>query len=167
MRKIIRFTLVLTVALALSACNFPFMPTPGGPSVVGLRVEVQNATGPFNAPDQVINYTYTVTNTGTSRLAGPVIITDPQRQITCPDVNTVGNKDGFLDFNESITCTGTYRITQADLTTGSVTNNAKANVGGVDSLPAVVTVPLNVTSSVLKLTKTANPTTYSAIGQQI
>src|SRR5687768_12882173 len=104
MRKYIRFTLVLTLVLALSACNFPFFTPPEGPSVVRLAVEAQNSTGPFNTPGQVINYTYAVTNTGNSRLAGPVIVTDAQRQISCPDVNTVGNQDGFLDLNESITC---------------------------------------------------------------
>src|SRR5688500_19099678 len=166
MRKYIRFTLVLTLVLALSACNFPFFTPPEGPSVVRLAVEAQNSTGPFNTPGQVINYTYAVTNTGNSRLAGPVIVTDAQRQISCPDVNTVGNQDGFLDLNESITCTGTYSITQADLTTGSVTNAATANVGGIDSNPSSVTVPMNA-SSVLTLTKTADPTTYNTIGQQI
>src|SRR5688572_32777431 len=165
MRKFIRFTLISSAVLALSACNL-FSSNPslsGDTSVLRLTVQAQNATGPFNTVGQVINYTYAVTNTGNSRLAGPVIINDPQRQITCPDVNTVGNNDAYLDFNESITCTGTYSITQTDLTTGSVTNVALANVGGVNSNPSGVTVPLNVTSSVLRLTKTASPTSYTAI----
>ena len=167
MRKFIRITLVLTIMLALSACTFPFTPT-GVDSVLRLTVQVQNATDTFNTPGKIINYNYTVTNTGNSRLAGPVIINDPQRQVTCPEVNTVGNLDVYLDLNESITCTGTYSITQADLTTGSVTNVATANVGGVNSNPSGVTVPMNtVPSSVLTLTKTANPTTYNQIGQTI
>jgi uncharacterized repeat protein (TIGR01451 family) len=167
MCKFIRFTLASIIGLALSACSFPFNPVVPDASVLRLTVQAQNATGPFNTVGQVINYNYVVTNTGNSRLAGPVIITDAQRQITCPEVNTVGNLDAYLDLNESITCTGTYSITQTDLTTGSVTNVATANVGGVNSNPSGVTVPMNATSSVLKLTKTANPTSYNQIGQTI
>ena len=170
MRRFFRLILVLTVVPALSACNL-FSSNPslsGDTSVVRLTVQVQNASETFNTPGQVIKYSYTVTNTGNSRLAGPVIVTDPQRQVTCPEVKTVGNLDDYLDFNESITCTGTYAITQGDLTTGSVTNIATANVGGVNSNPSGVTVTLNAApSSVLKLTKTANPTTYTQIGQTI
>ena len=133
-----------------------------------LNVQAQNAGETFIAEDQGIRYNYVVTNTGSARLAGPVIITDPQRQITCPDVNTVGNNDAYLDFNESITCTGTYSITQTDLTTGSVTNVAIANAGGVNSNSSGVTVPMiPVPGSVLTLTKTASPTSYTAIGQTI
>lgn len=167
MGKFIRFTLILTVVLALSACNFP--PTQALlESGLRLTVQAQNATGPFNTAGQVINYSYAVTNTENSRRAGPVIVTDAQRQITCPDVKTVGNQDAYLDFNESITCTGTYSITQADLTTGSVTNIATANVGGVNSNPSGVTVPMNAApSSVLKLAITANPTSYNLVGQTI
>ena len=95
-------------------------------------------------------------------------MTDPQRQVTCPDVTTVGNLDAYLDLNESITCTGTYSITQNDLTAGSVINIATANAGGVNSNQSGVTVAMNAApSSVLTLTKTANPTTYSQIGQII
>ena len=170
MRRLIRFILVLTAVLALSACNL-FSSNPsvaGDTSVVRLTVQATNATDTFNTPGKVINYSYTVTNTGNSRLAGPVIVNDPQRQVTCPEVNTVGNLDAYLDLNESITCTGTYSITQTDLTTGSVINVATANVGGVNSNPSGVTVPMNAPpSSVLTLTKTANPTTYSQIGQTI
>jgi len=170
MRRLIRFILVLTAVLVLSACNlFSSNPSVAGDiSVVRLTVQATNATDTFNTPGKVINYSYTVTNTGNSRLAGPVIVNDPQRQVTCPEVNTVGNLDAYLDLNESITCTGTYSITQTDLTTGSVTNVAIANVGGVNSNPSGVTVPMNAApSSVLTLTKTANPTTYNQIGQTI
>jgi len=170
MRRLIRFILVLTAVLALSACNL-FSSNPsvaGDTSVVRLAVQATNATDTFNTPGKVINYSYAVTNTGNSRLAGPVIINDPQRQVTCPEVNTVGNLDAYLDLNESITCTGTYTVTQTDLTTGSVTNVATANVGGVNSNPSGVTVPMNAApSSVLTLTKTASPTTYNQIGQTI
>ena len=67
------------------------------------------------------------------RLAGPVTVADDKATVVCPDVNTVGNNDGFLDPAESITCTASYTITQADLNAGSVTNTAKASADGIDS----------------------------------
>src|SRR6266508_5702924 len=107
MPKFIRFTLVSIAMLALSACNL-FAPNPGveSVSVVKLTVKVQNATDTFNTVGQSINYDYEITNSGTSPLAGPVIVTDPQRQITCPPLD-----DNDLDPNETTHCTGTYAIT--------------------------------------------------------
>ena len=53
--------------------------------------------------------------------------TDDKATVTCPAVSTVGNLDAFLDPGESITCTASYTITQADLNSGSVTNVATAH----------------------------------------
>jgi len=166
MGKTTRYILMLVAVLFIAACTLPGCYPPDN-TLLRLRVEVQNAGETFIAEDQGIRYNYVVTNTGNSRLAGPVIVTDPGRTVDCPEVKTVGNLDDYLDFNETITCTGTYKITQTDLTTGSVTNVAIANVGGVNSAPTGVTVTMNATNSVLKLTKTANPTTYTASGQTI
>ena len=88
----------------------------------------------------VITYSYLVTNTGNVRLAGPVTVADDKATVTCPAVNTVGNNDGFLDPGEAVTCTASYSITQADLNNRSVTNTAKATVGGTDSNEDKVTV---------------------------
>ena len=89
----------------------------------------------YDAVGDVISYSYLVTNNGNVRLAGPVTVTDDKATVTCPNVNTVGNLDGYLDPGESITCAASYSITQADLNNGSVTNTAKASVGGTDSNP--------------------------------
>ena len=159
MPTFIRFTLVSTIVLVLSACNFP--PTP--PGSVSLTVEHENKTETFNTVEQTIRYNYIIKNTGTSPLAGPVIVTDPQRQVTCPPLD-----DNDLDPGETTICTGTYPIKQTDLAAGSVTNIVTATVGTVLSNPSGVTVTLNTPpSGVLKLTKTANPTTYTASGQTI
>ena len=48
-------------------------------------------------------------------------------------MTTVGNLDGFLDPGESITCTATHTITQADLERRLVTNIATASADGTDS----------------------------------
>src|SRR6185436_9158510 len=99
--------------------------------------------------------------------AGPVTITDDKAtDEACPNVNTVGNLDGFLDPGESITCTASYTITQADLNAGSVTNVAQAHADGTDSNTDTQTVTA-VQSPALTLVKTATPSTYDSVGDVI
>jgi hypothetical protein len=106
-----------------------------------------------------------VTNNGNTPLAGPVTIADNKvTGIVCPNVNTLGNLDNNLDLNESITCTGTYRVTQGDLNAGSVSNNATATVGGVTSTISSTTVPMGsvimfATGTALALTTSPDPMT--------
>ena len=87
----------------------------------------------YSAVGQSISYSYLVTNSGNVSLAGPVTVLDDKATVTCPNVNTVGNNDGFLDPGEAVTCTASYTITQADLNAGSVTNMATAYGGGTNS----------------------------------
>jgi LysM repeat protein len=125
-----------------------------------------NTSVPFDAVSKVINYTYLIKNTGAQSLPGPVSVVDNKTIPACPEVTTVGNADGNLDTNEEVTCTGTYTITQADLDAGSVTNSVTASVGGTNSNPVSFTV--NMTQNrVLTLSKAANPTTYTQLGQVI
>ncbi len=88
-----------------------------------------------------IGYSYLVTNSGNVSLAGPVTVADDKAtDESCPDVSTVGNGDGYLDPGESVTCTASYTITQADLNAGSVTNVATASADGTNSNPDEETV---------------------------
>ena len=81
----------------------------------------------------IINYEFVVTNTGNVSLNGPVTIDDDKTtNETCPAVKTVGDFDDMFDPGESMTCTASYTITQADLDTGSVTNVA-SSAGGINS----------------------------------
>jgi uncharacterized repeat protein (TIGR01451 family) len=154
--------------LVLSACNLF-----GPPSVIGttpvvrLVVQTQNGATTFSQAGEVINYNYAITNTGSTPLAGPAIVSDLPRQVACPDMNTVGNKDNYLDLNETITCTSSYTISQSDFNTGSVTNVAIANVGGIASNQTGVTLTRSTPSSTLVLTKTASSQTYGQAGQTI
>ncbi len=108
---------------------------------------VKNVQEPsFSAAGDVLHYSFVVTNTGFARLAGPVVVTDDKAtDEACPAVTTVGNLDGYLDPQESITCTATYTVTAADVTAGSVTNIASAGAGGFTSNTATKTVNLVVT----------------------
>lgn len=77
----------------------------------------------YNAKDQYIIYNYNVTNSGNVDIFGPINVTDNRINGGIPFTET-GNP------NLSPGTTGTvgigYRITQADIDTGSVTNSAYA-----------------------------------------
>lgn len=171
MNKLIRNSLSSIIIFILSACNLfgPQTTIIGNTPVVRLTVQTQNGSTTFSQAGQVIPYNYVVTNTGASPLGGPVIVLDGTKQVTCPAVNTVGNLDNYLDLNETITCASPYTITQADVTTGSVTNVATATVGGVTSNQTGITLTLGSgqPSSILKLAKTSSSQTYGQAGESI
>jgi uncharacterized repeat protein (TIGR01451 family) len=132
-----------------------------------LTVETRNGAETFSQVGEVINFDYIITNTGSSRLAGPALVSDTPRLVTCPEINTVGNADIYLDQNETITCSASHTVTDADMATGSITSLATANVGGVASTQAGVTLNKAQPVSAMTLTKTANSQTYGQIGQVI
>ena len=95
----------------------------------------------YDSVGDVLHYSYLVSNSGNVRLAGPVtMVDDKTTDEACPNVNTVGNLDAYLDPGESITCSATYAVTQADLNSGLVTNTATASAGGTISNQDSVTV---------------------------
>ena len=165
-------TLVTIVTLVLSACTINTTPTPEPPSqpalpefALELTVSADTST-PFNTVGQEIKYSYLVRNSGSNSLAGPVNITDDKAATSCPDVGSLGGATADLDPNEQITCTGTYPITQADLDTGSVTNNATASASGTTSNAG--SFPVTMTQNpALTLSKAANPITYNKVGDVI
>jgi hypothetical protein len=88
----------------------------------------------------MITYNYVITNTGPQSLRGPVIVEDAPRQVSCPPLNTVGDLDNDLDFNESVTCTALYTPGEADRSAGSISNRARAIVGGMASNESTFTL---------------------------
>ena len=168
-RSLILFAVVVTI---LTSCSFFNNNTQTAiaqstqallPTGVVIELTVQADTSvPFTTVGQIIKYNYNVKDIGTLSAPGPVTVAGA----ACPDINTVGNKDAVLDVSETLVCTSTYTITQADLNKGSVITIATANVGGVNSNPVTTTVA-TVPPVILKLTKTANPTTYNNVGQII
>ena len=173
MNRIIYSILLPITILALAACN---LNNPSGPPAVAafpavtLITQVQNASDTFNSAGQIINYSYTVTNTGTMPLAGPVAVAGNKALGTCPDLTTIGNLDATFDPNEIIVCSGSYTITQADLTAGSVTNIATAIVAGTSSIQADAVVVLGENlgeNKALTLTRSAEPATYNEAGQTL
>jgi uncharacterized repeat protein (TIGR01451 family) len=124
-------------------------------------VTVEAATGPaisiaksadtktYSAVDQTITYTYVITNTGNVTLTGPFTVTDNQIGDPKGTAFTCGDAGATLNPGQTLTCTAPYKITQSDITAGSVTNAASAHVtfGRVtfDSEVATVTATFTAT----------------------
>ncbi|MFN8411530.1 MAG: LysM peptidoglycan-binding domain-containing protein [Anaerolineales bacterium] len=177
MKHLLRLLVLSTMLLSvLTSCSFftanaaqsnIALATATSTGAIQLTVQADTSV-PFNTVGQVIKYTYTIKNAGTTALTAgqPTDITVIGATVTCAAMNTIGNLDTLLDPNEAITCTSSYPLTQADLDKGSVITNTTAIVFGNPSNPVTTTVT-TVPSSVLKLTKTANPATYDHAGQII
>ena len=138
---------------------------------VGIELTTQYDTAVvYNAVNQIVKFKYNVKmirNDLTDSTPPNLVITiSTGGTAVCPAINTVGNLNDRLDTGEIIQCTFDYPILQTDLDKGSITNVATANIYGVNSIQVTTTVPA-VSSKVVTLTKSANPTTYSAAGQTI
>ena len=100
-------------------------------------------TGVFNDIDtsgctslglDTVTYTFTVTNQGNTSLTD-VMVTDPLLGgllTATPTGDT--NNDGILDITETWVYVQDYVVTQSDIDTGSITNQATANGTGVNGL---------------------------------
>src|SRR5829696_8561545 len=142
MNKITHLLIVILFMSMLSACGGDdgAIPVTGDQSDLQLTVQSSDGESAFRQGEKAITYSYVVTNTGPQSLNGPVIVEDAPRQVSCPQLNTVGNLDDKLDFNESITCTAFYTPGESERSTGSVTNRARALVGGAVSNESTFTL---------------------------
>jgi len=131
---------------------------------------VKTANEPaFTAVGDVLTYDYTVSNTGNVRIDNLVVTDDLIASVNC-NVPAVGNGDTFLDPGEVVVCTASYTVTQTDLNAGFVTNNASADgaPAGGSLAPATDDETVNADQlPALSLTKTANETSFAAIGDTL
>lgn len=118
----------------------------------------------YSFVDQVINYTFDVTNDGNVPLTN-VHVTD-----LLPGLSAISCPKTELAVDETMGCSATYSITQADLDAKTVENTATAhgtdpNGGEVTDIDTATigTEPLFT----LGLVKTAVPLTYTAAGDVI
>src|SRR5436309_1370709 len=126
----------------------------------GLTLAKSASPTTYNAVGQVITYTYTITNSGNTTLAGPFTVNDNKI------VGAISCASSPLAPGASTTCYSSHTITQADIDWGSITNTATASGNGVNSNQASATVNAILTKS-LTLAKSASPTTYSTDAQTI
>ena len=130
MTKLIRLlTMVVILVLVVSACTVN-TPTPTVPNLLeplALTLTITANPATYDQASQQIIYTYAIKNSSTGNL-GPAQFTLSDNlvgAINCGDANTI------LAPNDTVTCTATYTITQADMNVASLTNNATASGGGV------------------------------------
>ena len=125
---------------------------------------------PFNAVGGKIDYSYLLTNSGNVTLTGDnsggvFTVSDDKTTVTCP-ASPIS-----LAPTDTITCTATYTLLQADLDRGSVTNLATGHAffgsKKVDSNPDTLTATGNQTSglSLAKGITAGNP--FNAVGGKI
>jgi uncharacterized repeat protein (TIGR01451 family) len=107
---------------------------------------------------QVVNYTYTLQNTGNVTLNGTFSVTDD----VISSVNCSGAASALAP-GDSTTCTASYSITNANINAGFVTNYAIASCSQAISNLASATV----ITKPLVLSVSASPDTVNALGQVI
>ena len=75
----------------------------------------------------LVTYTFTVSNTGNVSLSN-VIVADPLSNLsTIALISGDANSNDILEVNETWIYTATYSVTQADIDTGNITNQASVN----------------------------------------
>ena len=108
-----------------------------------------------SAAGQVITFTYTLHNAGTTPLTSPTIRSNTLAGIT---MNCGGLPD--LAPGASASCTGTYKVSQANINSGSIINSARASAtsaSGATMNSNLSTAMVPVTQIIqLQLTKTAS-----------
>ncbi|MFJ2572910.1 hypothetical protein ACIOYT_21160 [Streptomyces halstedii] len=114
-------------------------------------------------PGQQVPYEYVVTNSGNTTLTDVNVTDDRVTGICCPGTT--------LTSGQTMTCTGTYTVTEADGLAGSVTNTALAHgttPGGtmVDSPPSEVTLPVQRGPG-LRLEKTVDEDRVYRAGDEV
>ncbi len=122
--------------------SVPAQQTPGvsvDKEAISISTGDNDVTNPANfIANAVISYEYTVVNTGNINLTGAVMVSDNliTGGATCP-----ANPNPGLAPGDSLVCTATYTVSQAEVDVGSATNTATATVDGITSPPDAVTVP--------------------------
>ncbi|MFC5185842.1 DUF7507 domain-containing protein [Actinomadura harenae] len=131
-------------------------------------IAVQKSAEPttYSAAGQTITYTYHVTNTGNTTL-NDVGVTDE-----LPGLSAITCTATSLAPGASTNCTATYVTTQQDVNNGSIHNTATSHGTPPGATEPVVSEPSETTveavpSPSVTVQKTAEPTTFTAVGQTI
>jgi len=133
-----------------------------GTQTPSLALEKTALTSDFAAIGDMLDYEYVVTNTGNVTITSPIQVDDdrilPPAIVNCPALPT-----GGLLPNDSITCTASYAVTQADLDAGEVTNIASASDGTTTSPTDDATVT-GTQSPALSIEKEAQEADFDTVG---
>ncbi|CAN5290599.1 hypothetical protein BH09ACT3_BH09ACT3_13490 [soil metagenome] len=127
--------------------------------------------GGFTSAGQIVDYSFAITNLGNVTLTGASITelgftgTGTHPTVSCP-----AGAASLLP-GASVTCTGSYTLTQADVDAGTMTNQAEATAtapGGaiVTSNQAVAGVTI-ASAAAITLLKTADPVSFTHAGEVV
>ena len=102
-----------------------------GPAAIKARTVAEAASlvktitsgDPYSAVNATINYSYALANTGNITISSPSV-TDTNVDAQPAYVSGDTNLDGKLNVGETWTFKASHTVTQADLDSGAVTNNA-------------------------------------------
>jgi hypothetical protein len=129
----------------------------------GLRVVKSVTSGSFydNAGD-VATYSYVVTNTGSTALSNLVVSDNKIASVNCGGITA-------LAVGASVTCTGSYTVTQADVDATIVTNivQATARNPSNQTLTATDDAVISLAVPTWTLDKRALSTSYTAAGDTV
>jgi uncharacterized repeat protein (TIGR01451 family) len=112
----------------------------------------------YAAPGDVLDYQLVATNSGTVDLTNVTIVDPLLGALSCTPA-----QGSTLTPGATMTCTGSYTVTQADVDAGSVVNVATADSNETDPVTDGETVLATRTPGI-SITKTALSTTYVAPG---
>lgn len=126
-----------------------------------------SADASFDAVGDVLEYTFTLVNTGNVTLTDPIVITDPL--LPSPPVCDPVSVTVPWPPDDTRTCTGAYTATQEDLDRGDVENTASAAVGPAPVQTDSVTVPASQMPemTLLKEAESVDPATEFFVGAVI
>ena len=128
----------------------------------GLTTVKTSSTADFDSVGDPVEYSYEVTNSGNQTITAAISVNDDKiPSVSCPALPSAGLLPGA-----SLTCTGTYNVTQADLDAGFVTNTASATDGTTTS-PAVDETVNAIQTPELSMTKTGTPQTFTTLGETV
>ncbi|MGL5406758.1 MAG: DUF7507 domain-containing protein [Propionibacteriaceae bacterium] len=109
-----------------------------------LQLDKSHNLAAVSKVDEVVTYTFTVTNIGNVKIE-QIVLSDPMADLSLPVCQKAA-----LDVKESTTCTATYKVKQTDLDRGHIDNSASVTgvdpVGGDPVIPGTDTDTVPVTS---------------------
>ncbi len=146
--------------------------------VANLSIQKTVAPGTtFSEVGDTIDYTFTVTNSGTQAFATDVIIKDDRLSADLICFDFVAGSSGTFNAGATATCSGSYTVTQDDLDAGEIFNEAFSQTEFSDgatppNLTTVVSDPSNVTTpasiaAALTIVKTATPDPITIVGETV
>jgi hypothetical protein len=147
------------ILLASLAALFAFRPS------LALRKEADTAR--FNPVGQVIEFAYVIDNVGFRRLPEPISVTNGGENAYCEPLEAIGNGDTFLDWNETMHCSGQYTITESDVENGSVTHTSQAVAGPKEITSRKKTVTIQYDSRFLSLDVKPDRDGYMHAGEKV